>query len=110
MSQFSTRNRTSSHKPASFTPGPWIVTDIESAVGDMLIASNAKGKRDGENIGHAYVTHPVDVGRANARLIAKSPALLAMLKEVAVDYRACGMEKRQIMTEIQTLITQVEGA
>ena len=38
-----------------------------------------------------------------------APSLLAVLKEVLVDYRQCGMQDRQVMTVVKDAIQHAEG-
>lgn len=72
---------------AKHTPGPWMVWDVDQSIGTVTTA-------DGEvNIAQAMMVKPAgtregnEERKANTRLIATAPELLADLKVAAVQLR-----------------------
>ena len=73
--------------PVSHTPGPWWV---ERRVGDALQV-NARHRGEGSSYCVASVNHwEGDADRANARLIAAAPDLLAAINAMLNHYRTEG--------------------
>tara|TARA_R100001163_G_C4955352_1_gene121380 strand:- start:98 stop:397 length:300 start_codon:yes stop_codon:yes gene_type:complete len=65
-------------KHATFTPGPWGYSEGEIYRGNNPIASVIPTYGDGETA----------EDEANARLIAQSPAMYKILREVLIDYKS----------------------
>lgn len=81
------------------TPGPW-TADVESGTGDYVVwGPGPPGSKTAfvANIGTSP-GEPIafDVAKANARLIAAAPEMLAALKELReVIHHDCGLSERE---------------
>lgn len=84
------------------TPGPWIPHNGPCV---FVVTTTTKPR----TFRICTINTDRAEAEANARLIAAAPDLLAVLKETLVDYRACGMEERQIISVIRAAIAKATG-
>lgn len=75
-------------KKAQFTPGPWgIESETRSASGSELVVTEANGGFSVAEAAHDGAGFSYSMARANARLIAAAPDLLAALESLKTSIR-----------------------
>jgi hypothetical protein len=97
-------------KPVEITPGPWSVTEIfcNNACNRLVIKRKTWGGEVVADLGEAP-----DANRANARLIAAAPDLLAVLRRLdkwaEQDKTGAARDVQGIITEARQAIAKAEG-
>lgn len=94
-------------KQTQHTPGPWSVTDV-----DKLLRVGAAGAGD---IAHVFSNVLAGDARANARLIAAAPDLLAACKAAEgylmpyADTSAPNSPDKKVLAQVVAAIAKAEG-
>ena len=93
-------------KPVEITPGPWSVTEsfCNNACNRLVVKRKTWGGEVVADLGEAP-----DANRANARLIAAAPELLAALRVIAEDGKRNGWIPSFHWGEARAAIAKAEG-
>ena len=95
-------------KKAQHTPGPWVVTTGISEHDVVTSTHDVAGLDDDVCEVYGGNDDDVRVRRANARLIAAAPDLLAMLQDLADPESGCKLTAHA-MANVRAAITKATG-
>ena len=92
---------TTKEKPATFTPGPWVIEDCTPG--------ESEGLRFAIESKHTIVARTTDgwnEARANARLIASAPEMYELLVRIS---QGNGYDSLSLAMDARELLAKVEG-